>query len=129
MLGQLASLLLGLSDVLLALVVFVLLARPERALGWVAFFNGTRDRWLAGRVARQPHHTERQLQPAEHARAALGLRRARVDGADEAAWAPPEEGDDLVDEVPVVETGPRDGGEHPVLRLRTKWHNLQRAFT
>lgn len=53
MLGQLIALLLGASNVVLALVVFVLMARPERALGWLCFFNGMHEIWLAGRLSEE----------------------------------------------------------------------------
>ena len=43
--------LLGLSNVLLALSVFVLLARPERAMGWLSTLSGMREVWLSGRLS------------------------------------------------------------------------------
>ena len=49
--AQLLALILGASNVLLAVSVFVLMARPERALGWLARLNGMGDVWLSGRLS------------------------------------------------------------------------------
>ena len=38
---------------LLALAVFVLLARPERAMGWLSTLSGMREVWLSGRLSEQ----------------------------------------------------------------------------
>lgn len=43
--------LLGISNVLLALVVFVLIARPERMMGWLSSLSGMREVWLSGRLS------------------------------------------------------------------------------
>ena len=48
--GMLTAL-LGISNVLLALAVFVLLARPERAMGWLSTLSGMREVWLSGRLS------------------------------------------------------------------------------
>lgn len=42
---------LGISNVLLALVVFVLIARPDRAMGWLCTLSGMREVWLSGRLS------------------------------------------------------------------------------
>ncbi len=47
------ALLLGVSNVVLALAVFVLLARPERAMGWLCTLSGMRDVWLSGRLSEE----------------------------------------------------------------------------
>lgn len=44
-------LLLGLSDLLLALLVFVLLARPELLLGLTARLSGLGERWELGALS------------------------------------------------------------------------------
>ena len=46
-------LLLGVSNVALALAVFVLLARPERVMGWLCSLSGMREVWLSGRLSEQ----------------------------------------------------------------------------
>ncbi len=45
--------LLGVSNVLLALAVFVLLARPERTMGWLSTLSGMREVWLSGRLSEE----------------------------------------------------------------------------
>lgn len=51
--GQLAAMVLGASAVLLAVLVFILMARPERAIGWLCALQGMRGTWLAGRLSEQ----------------------------------------------------------------------------
>ena len=43
--------LLGVSNVLLALGVFVLIARPERMMGWLSTLSGMREVWISGRLS------------------------------------------------------------------------------
>ena len=51
MISLLSTALLGVSNVLLALVVFVLIARPERMMGWLSTLSGMRETWLSGRLS------------------------------------------------------------------------------
>ncbi|MFT5683138.1 MAG: hypothetical protein ACI8RZ_004065 [Myxococcota bacterium] len=51
MTGTVLALLLGITNVILALAVFVLLARPERAMGWLSTLSGMREVWLSGRLS------------------------------------------------------------------------------
>ena len=51
MISVLLTALLGISNVLLALAVFILLARPERAMGWLSTLSGLREVWLSGRLS------------------------------------------------------------------------------
>ena len=44
---------LGISNVLLALVVFVLMARPERVMGLLCRLSGMQEVWLSGRLSEQ----------------------------------------------------------------------------
>jgi hypothetical protein len=48
---QLLVWVLGASNVFLAVLVFVLMARPERALGLVCRLSGMTDVWLSGRLS------------------------------------------------------------------------------
>ncbi len=50
---SLISVLLALSSILLALGAFVLLARPEQVLGWLAILGSLREVWLSGRLSEE----------------------------------------------------------------------------
>ncbi|MEL6341870.1 MAG: hypothetical protein AAFV53_01975 [Myxococcota bacterium] len=50
---QLLAMALATSDIALAMAVFVLMARPERAMGWLCRLNGMRELWLSGRLTEQ----------------------------------------------------------------------------
>lgn len=42
---------LGASNVAMALVVFLVMARPEHMLGWLCHLHGMRDIWRAGKLS------------------------------------------------------------------------------
>jgi hypothetical protein len=49
--GQLLALTLGAANIVLAVAVFIVMARPERALGWLCRLNGMADIWRSGRLS------------------------------------------------------------------------------
>ena len=49
--GQLFALLLGASNVILAVGVFIVMARPERALGFLCHLAGLGEIWRSGRLS------------------------------------------------------------------------------